>query len=254
MLFSKGVVMLKDEVPASRRNFIKLALGAGGTMAAMHTLGVSLFAEPVGKSGSYLKMTKLPYAQNALEPYISRNTIERHYYEHHLAYYKQLTGYIKVNPKYDNIPLEKLIDKTRGGILLEDALFNFGVLLWNHNFYWKSMKKGGGIIKNASDSDLTKIVIKTYGSIKKFKEKFIEKSMELGIGWVWLIKEGKDSVSLLRTDYGNTISLSKVKPLATIDLWEHAYYTDYGHERKKYVNNYLDHLVNWKFAEKNFKE
>ena len=240
--------MSKDLLKTNRREFIKFAAAAGGVLATMHATGTTVFAAPEA-ANVYIPLVKLPYPANALAPDISEKTVKQHYNDHHIAYYKQLTGYIKANPDYDKIPLDKLLVKTKGGILVEDSIYNMGVLLWNHNFYWQSMKPKGGI---KPTGDLTKKVIESFGSVEKFKQKFIDSAMELGIGWVWLVKtSGK--LDVVRTVYHDGLIATRYQPLITIDVWEHAYYMDYGNNRKTYVENYLNHLVNWDFAEANFK-
>lgn len=233
----------------NRRDFMRLVTLAGGTFAAMQALQVPLFAAPV-ETSKYVPLIKLPYAPAALGPYLSEKTVKRHYNEHHKAYYKRLTGYIEVNKEFKNIPLTDLIDKNRGKILTEEAIFLFAVLLYNHNFYWQSMKPKGGILPE-SKSALTKQVVASFGSVEKFKQKFVQRCMEVGIGWVWLIKTPK-GLDVIRTDYHDNPIPTKYPPLLTIDVWEHAYYMDYGPNRQKYVENYLNYLVNWDFAEANF--
>ena len=240
--------MSKDLLKTNRREFIKLAAAAGGVLATMHATGTPIFAAPEAAK-EYIPLVKLPYPTNALAPDISEKTVKQHYDSHHMAYYKQVTGYIKANPDYDKIPLDKLLVKTKGGILVEDSIFNMGVLLWNHNFYWQSMKPKGGIKPKGA---LTKKVIESFRSVENFKQKFIDSAMEMGIGWVWLVKTG-DKLNVVRTVYHDGLITSEHQPLITIDVWEHAYYMDYGNNRKKYVENYLNHLVNWDFAEANFK-
>lgn len=238
--------MNNDLLRTDRRDFIRLA-AAGGVLATMHASGFPVFAAETAKG--LIPLVKLPFPANALAPYISEKTVNQHYNSHHIAYYKQVTGYIKANPDYANIPLDDLLKKTKGGILVEDSIFNMGVLLWNHNFYWQSMKPKGGV---KPKGDLTKMVIKSLGSVEKFKKKFVDRAMDVGIGWVWLVKSA-DKLEVVRTIYHDGIITAKFTPLLTIDVWEHAYYMDYGNNRKKYVENYLNNLVNWDFAEANFK-
>ncbi len=243
--------MSKDVQVTNRRDFVKLLTAAGGVFAAMHTMRVPLVAVPAEPT-VYIPLVKLPFALTALEPYISERTVKQHYNEHHKAYYDRLTGYISVNKGFANIPLDDLIDKTRGKILTEEAIFHFAVLLWNHNFYWRSMKPKGGILSEKK-SALTKQLIDSFGSVEKFKQKFVQRCMEVGIGWVWLIKT-PNGLDVVRTDYHDNLIPTKYQPLITIDVWEHAYYMDYGPNRQKYVENYLNHLVNWDFAEVNFSK
>ncbi|MGD9200386.1 MAG: superoxide dismutase [Chitinispirillia bacterium] len=198
----------------------------------------------------YIPMVRLPYSPDALQPYISEKTIRLHYYNHHRSYHTRLLQYIKQNPDYDKIPLELLLLRTKGGIFIEDTLYNIGILLWNHNLYWQSMKPKGGILPE-SQSELTKQIIVTYGSVNEFKKKFIQKVYDVDVGWVWLVKTN-DSVEILRTLYHEAPIPSMNPILCTIDMWEHAYYIDYGRDIQKYAENYLDHLVNWEQAEQLF--
>ncbi len=112
------------------------------------------------------------------------------------------------------------------------------------------MKPNGGIV-SAKESKLTKAVVDSFGSVNTFKKKFIAKAMKIGIGWIWLFKTDK-GIEIVRTDYTTSLLPSNFKPLLVIDVWEHAYYIDYGNYRHKYIDNYLNHLVNWDFAEANF--
>jgi len=254
----------------NRRNFMKLAATAGGVFAGMHATGKYAFgtetpvqaaAKPPAASpaavtadmkSKFIPLTELPYPTRALQPYLSERTVYEHYHNHHMNYYNRVTGYIKSNPEYDNITLDDLLLKTKEGILLEAAIYNMGILLWNHNFYWPSMKPKGGI-KSAAQSALTKKIAETFGSVDKFKQKFMEKSLDIDVGWVWLVKNPEGKLEVLRTDYHDGPIMAKYVPLITIDVWEHAYYMDYGHDRQMYVDNYLNNLVNWDFAEANFK-
>lgn len=229
-----------------RRRFLKLTT-AGAAFAAIELAGINTFSQ---KTQSRIPEPHLPYPVDALEPYLSRKTLKLHFQEHHSAYYKKLVGYLSVNKEFSSYPLEQLIDQTRGGIFEKEAIFNFAVLMWNHNFYWQSMKPNGGVVSEQK-SLLTKHITDTFGSIAAFKNKFIERAMELGIGWVWLIKTA-DGLKITRTTYHNSPIDSEDKPLVTLDVWEHAYYMDYLDDRQEYVEKYLNNLINWDFAQKNY--
>lgn len=250
--------MLDSMNTKNRRDFMKVA-AAGGALAALHAAGLAkasdtkqASAQPASPKPTaaieYAPMVALPYAMNALEPYISAKTVNLHYNDHHKSYYERLKGYIKVNPDYDKIPLEKLVAKTKGGVLTDDTIYNIAVLLYGHNLYWQSMKPKGGIVKDTK-SFLTKMIIDSFGSVEKFRKDFTDKAMELGIGWVWLLKTDK-GIEIQRTVYHDAPIPSPEIILANLDVWEHAYYMDYENHRQKYVENYLDYLINWDFAEK----
>lgn len=189
-----------------------------------------------------LELPKLPYELDALEPHISKETLEFHYGKHHKTYVDKANGLIE-GTAFEKEPLEDIIRKAEGG------LFNQVAQIWNHTFYWNSMSPNGG---GKPEGELAKAIDEAFGSFDKFKEEFSTKAAGLfGSGWVWLVKkpdgklaieQGKDAENPLTTD--NTA-------LLTCDVWEHAYYIDYRNARPKYVEAYWN-LVNWGFAQKNF--
>lgn len=196
-------------------------------------------------------LVKLGYKTKALEPYLSEKTVYHHYTDHHMGYYYKLKKFLDDNPKYKKVPPVKLIRMKDDPAILESIRIN-AILLANHNFYWQSMKPKGGI-KSEKESKLTRAVVKSFGSVSSFKKKFITRAMKIGIGWIWLFKTDK-GIEIVRTDYTTSLLPSSYKPLLVIDVWEHAYYIDYGNYRHKYIDNYLNHLVNWDFAEENFNK
>ncbi len=192
------------------------------------------------------RLVKLPYSVHDLEPHISHRTVYHHYSDHHLSYYKKLKTFLQAHPEYKDAPLEKLMSLNGSSPEIKAAVIN-SILLNNHNYYWLSMKKGGGI-GHEKTSELTKRIIDVFGSVMRFKKTFTARAMKIGIGWIWLIKT-KNGLEVIRTDYTKTPIPSIHTPLFAIDVWEHAYYVDYGNLRYKYIENYLNHLVNWDFAE-----
>jgi Fe-Mn family superoxide dismutase len=191
-------------------------------------------------------LAELPYPKNMLAPYISINTLEFHYGKHHIAYLEKLNGLIK-DTELASDKLEAIIGKTAKDTS-KLAIFNNAAQVWNHAFYWQSMKKGGGgIPKGAIGSK-----IKTdFGSFDKFVEEFKKAALtQFGSGWAWLvIKDGK--LAVMKTSNADTPIAHGIKPLLTIDVWEHAYYLDYQNKRADYVEAFVKHLVNWDFAESN---
>ena len=148
---------------------------------------------------------------------------------------------------YNNASLERIIMETYGGITMIETLHIMATLSWNHDFFWKSMKPGGG---GEMPKKLSAKIIKSFGSVDAFKKKFKETAMTLGSGWAWLVKD-KDKLAVNYTSYHKTPLLQKQTPLITLDCWEHAYYLDYQNNKEKYVDAYLKHCVNWGFAEQN---
>lgn len=192
-------------------------------------------------------LPKLPYEQNALEPYITGNLMSFHYGKHHQAYVNKYNELTAGTPMADQ-PLEKVIKDTFGKAD-QKVLFNNAAQIFNHTFFWNSMKpKGGG----EPHAKVKSAIQHTWGDYTKFKTEFVTKATTLfGSGWVWLVKEG-DKLAIIQTKDAETpITGDKQKPLITLDVWEHAYYLDYQNKRPDFINAYMDHLVNWDFAEKN---
>jgi Fe-Mn family superoxide dismutase len=200
---------------------------------------------------SDLYLVKLAYETKGLEPYLSQRTVYHHYTDHHLDYYNKVKAFVNDNRKYKKVPPVKLLRIKDDPALLESVRTNI-VLLCNHNFYWQSMTPKGGIASEKK-SKLTKAVVDAFGSVNTFKKKFTAKAMKIGIGWIWLFKTDK-GIEIVRTDYTTSLLPSSYKPLLAMDVWEHAYYIDYGNFRQKYIENYLNYLVNWDFAEANYNK
>lgn len=188
------------------------------------------------------ELPELPYALNALEPYISQETLEYHYGKHHRAYVNKLNALVP-GTKFEGMPLEEIIMKSDGGI------FNNAAQVWNHTFYWHCMSpQGGGDPYDA----LAAAIDETFGSFNKFKEEFTNAALtQFGSGWAWLVKNKHGKLEVLQTlNAGNPMTDDKT-PLLTCDVWEHAYYIDTRNDRPKYVSNFWN-LVNWDFVVKNF--
>lgn len=193
------------------------------------------------------ELPKLDYAENALDPHISEQTVAIHYHKHHQGYLNKLKKAIG-DKKEAEKTLEELIRTTEGHV------FNCAAQVWNHSFYWKCMTPDGG---SKPAEKLAQAIDRDFGSLKEFKTKFTEAANgEFGSGWAWLTsdKNGKLHVTS-STDAENPLQSSESKtPLLTIDVWEHAYYLDYQNERGKYVEGFLDHLINWDFVSDNYNK
>ncbi len=185
----------------------------------------------------------LPYAMDALAPYMSRETLEFHYGKHHQAYVTNLNNLIKGN-EFENMPLEEIIRRSSGGV------FNNAAQVWNHTFFWNCMKPGGG---GEPTGALGQAIGKKWGSYAAFKEAFAKSAVgNFGSGWTWLVKKADGSVDIVNTSNAATPLTTADKPLMTADVWEHAYYIDYRNARPKFVETFLNNLVNWDFAARNF--
>lgn len=190
------------------------------------------------------ELPPLPYPMDALEPYISRETLEYHYGKHHKAYVDNLNNLIP-GTEFENLTLEEIVLKASGPI------FNNGAQVWNHTFYWNSLlPNGGGAPKGAIADAITR----DYGSFETFKEAFSKAAVTLfGSGWAWLVKNSDGKLEIVQTgNAGNPMTADK-KPLLTCDVWEHAYYIDYRNARPKYVENFWN-LVNWDFINRNLAD
>ncbi len=188
------------------------------------------------------KLPELPYAKDALAPYISAETMEYHYGKHHQAYVDKLNGMIP-GTEYEDMQLEDIIRKAPAG-----GLFNQAAQVWNHTFYWNSMSPDGG---KEPGGDLGSAIKSAFGSYEDFKKKFQETAVaNFGSGWTWLVAKSDGSVDIVNTDDAGNPMQQDLKPLMTCDVWEHAYYIDYRNARPKYVEAFFN-VVNWDFAARN---
>ncbi len=189
------------------------------------------------------ELPKLPYAMDALAPHISKETFEFHYGKHHQAYVTNLNGLVK-GTEFENASLEDIVKKSSGGV------FNNAAQVWNHTFFWNSMKPSGG---GKPAGALAAAIDRKWGGFDAFKEAFTKSAVgNFGSGWTWLVKKADGSVDLVNTSNAATVLTTADKALLTIDVWEHAYYIDYRNARPKFVETFLNSLANWDFAAKNF--
>jgi Fe-Mn family superoxide dismutase len=184
----------------------------------------------------------LPYSMDALEPHISRETLEYHYGKHHNAYVTNLNGMIE-GTDLAGASLEDIVRRSSGG------MFNNAAQVWNHTFYWHCLSPNGG---GSPDGDLGAAIDKAFGSFDAFKTEFSDKAVKLfGSGWAWLVKRPDGSLAISQTSNAETPLTGQDEPLLTCDVWEHAYYIDYRNARPKYVEAFWN-LVNWDFVSANY--
>jgi superoxide dismutase, Fe-Mn family len=195
---------------------------------------------------SPLALPALPYADNALAPIISENTIGFHYGKHHKAYVDNLTKLV-TGTVFADLPLEKIITSS-AGVADKMAIFNNAAQIWNHSFFWKSLRPNGG---GEPSAKLKQKIEASFGSVDACKKELSTAAMaQFGSGWAWLVLDG-DKLKVVKTGNAETPLTTSNKPLLTIDVWEHAYYLDYQNRRADYVNAVLDKLINWDFAAEN---
>lgn len=189
------------------------------------------------------ELPPLPYALDALQPHISRETLEYHYGKHHQTYINTLNDMIR-GTEFENMSLEDIVRKSKGPV------FNNAGQAWNHAFYWNCMSpKGGG--KPAGK--LAKAIDSKFGSLDEFKKQFSKAAAgTFGSGWAWLVKHPDGSIAIESTSNAGTPITTDRKPLLTCDVWEHAYYIDYRNVRGDYIAAFWN-VVNWKFVAERFE-
>ena len=181
------------------------------------------------------ELPALPYDMNALEPFISKETIEYHYGKHHAAYVKNLNGLVK-GTEFENSGLEEIIKKAKGGI------FNNGAQVWNHTFYWNCMSPDGGgeptgALMNAIKGD--------FGSFEAFKEQFSKAAATLFCsGWAWLVKSPQGRLEIVQESNAGNPLRNGIEPIMTCDVWEHAYYIDKRNLRPAYIEDFWK-VIDW---------
>ncbi len=193
-------------------------------------------------------LSSLPYVDNALSPVISANTISFHYGKHHKGYVENLNKLV-VGTEFAGMPLWEIITATAGKAD-KSAIFNNAAQAWNHAFYWSSLKpKGGG----EPPEGLKQKIEASFGTLDSCKKELTTAAMsQFGSGWAWLVLDG-DKLKVIKTSNADSPLTKGMKPLLTIDVWEHAYYLDYQNCRADYVNAVIDKLINWSFAADNLK-
>ena len=191
------------------------------------------------------ELPKLPYQNDALEPHISKKTVEFHYGKHHAAYVKNLNALI-ANTQFEKMNLEEIVRNSDG------AVFNNAAQVLNHTFYWNCLTPASKS-KTKPSGKLMKAIERDFGGFDDFKESFVKQSVSLfGSGWTWLVSDGNGKLSILRTDNAkNPLTMENTTPLLCCDVWEHAYYLDYQNVRADYLKEFW-HIINWSFVEKNY--
>ncbi len=186
----------------------------------------------------------LPYATNALQPHMSAETFEYHYAKHHQAYVTNLNNLIK-GTEYEALDLEAIVKKAPAG-----GIYNNAAQVWNHSFFWTCMKPAGG---GAPVGALADAINAKWGGLEEFKKAFQASAVgNFGSGWTWLMKKADGSVDIVNMGAAGTPLTTGDTALLCVDVWEHAYYIDYRNLRAKFVDVFLNNLVDWDFVAKNF--
>ncbi len=233
----------------SRRGFMKLASAIVGASL------LPKFAHAALKPRSFttekpmpFTLPPLPYAATALEPYISAKTFEFHHGKHHNAYVVKLNELVAGN-ELEKLGLEEIILKTAGDAS-KAAVFNNAAQIWNHTFFWSSMKPAGG---GKPSGALAAKIDADFGSYEKFAEEFKNAGLtQFGSGWAWLVVDASGKLAVRKTANAELPMTKGETALLTIDVWEHAYYIDYQNRRPDFISTFLEKLANWDFAAANF--
>jgi Fe-Mn family superoxide dismutase len=190
-----------------------------------------------------IQLPDLPYAKDALAPVISANTLDFHYGKHHRAYVDNLNKLIAGTP-FEKESLEAIIKKTAGDAA-KAGIFNNAAQIWNHSFYWRCLKPGGG---GAPTGEVAAKIAAAWGSYDKFAEELKTAGMtQFGSGWAWLVSDS-GQLKIVKTANADTPIAHGLNPLLTLDVWEHAYYLDYQNRRPDYLTAVIGKLINWDFV------
>lgn len=197
---------------------------------------------------SMLTLPPLPYAEDALEPVISAHTISFHYHKHHKGYVDKLNGLI-ANTEFAGLPLPEIVLKSAGRDDTVD-IFNNAGQVWNHTFYWHSLKPNGG---GEPPAALKKKMEEAFGTVDACKKSLAAAATTaFGSGWAWLVLDG-DTLKVIKTANADSPLAQRLTPLLALDVWEHAYYLDYQNRRPDYISAVIDKLIDWEFAANNLK-
>ncbi len=190
----------------------------------------------------------LPYAKDALAPYITANTLDFHHGKHHKAYVDNANKLV-AGTELESLSLEDIIRKTAGDAA-KAGIFNNTAQIWNHSFYWQCLKPAGGGLPTGP---IGENIIAVWGSYDKFVEELkTAGTTQFGSGWAWLVLDN-GQLKITKTANADTPIAHGLKPLLTIDVWEHAYYLDYQNRRPDYLATVIDKLINWDFANANMR-
>jgi superoxide dismutase, Fe-Mn family len=228
-----------------RRKFVVGSMAAGAALMLGRRLSAAETQSKDSKKGESsmsFQQPELPYALDALEPFLSKEQMTFHYTKHQAAYFKNLNGLVEGKPEAE-MQLRDLIIKSTG------PTFNNAAQAWNHTFLWNSFKpKGGASPKGA----LASAIDRDFGNLKDFQKAFSEAAVKLfGSGWCWLACDGKGKLEIVPLSNAGTPLTAQKEPLLTLDVWEHAYYIDYRNDRAKYAEAFWNY-ANWDFAGENF--
>ncbi len=201
-----------------------------------------------GESGPH-KLAPLPFEEDGLEPVISRRTLAFHHGRHHKAYVEKLNAAV-VGTDLEDLRLDEVILRTVDDPA-RSKIYNNAAQAWNHDFFWQSLKPGGG---GSPPAELRKRIDASFGSLDEMEKRFAEAAIAVfGSGWAWLVSDDEQRLRVLETGNGDNPLVLGMTALLTVDVWEHAYYLDYQNRREDYVHNLIGELINYEFAAQNLR-
>lgn len=209
-----------------------------------------IYSRIANQEKSIFILPNLPYASKDLEPFYSEKLINLHHGKHHQTYVTNLNNLVK-DTEFADKSLEEIMvlsanDKSK------IALFNNAAQIWNHTFFWHCMKKNGGGVATGKILDQINL---DFGNFENFKQEFSQKALTVfGSGWCWLVMNQDRKLSIVQSSNAGNPLVDGLKPLLTIDVWEHAYYPDYENRRAEFITKFFDNLVNWDFVNSIFNE
>jgi len=197
------------------------------------------------ETGGHFTLTPLPYAEDALAPVISRETVALHYGKHHRAYVDKL-NHLVAGTQFARMPIDEIVKRT-AAVAARAEIFNNAGQAWNHHFYWRSLAPGGG----RPGAELRRHLDRDLGGYDAFAEAFTKAAVgQFGSGWAWLVFDDGE-LKIMTTANGDSPMARGITSLLAVDVWEHAYYLDYRNEREKHVRQVVDRLLDWEFAAQN---
>lgn len=195
------------------------------------------------------ELPPLPFDYTALEPHVSKSTLEFHHDKHHAAYVNKYNDMVK-GTDMESKSIEEVIKATYNDSS-KSGIFNNAAQAWNHTFYWNCIKPGGGGQPSGALADK---IAADFGSFDKFKEEFASAAAtQFGSGWAWLVLD-KGTLKVAKTSNAENPIAMGMTPLLTIDVWEHAYYLDYQNKRPDYIQTFISSLINWDFVAEQMKK
>jgi superoxide dismutase, Fe-Mn family len=227
-----------------KKKLIKMVHHLPKSVRLLGVIGLALLLIGCGKADEKpsISLEPLPYKMDALKPYISDQTMRIHYGKHYTGYVDKANQLLK-GKGFEGKTADEIIVLTSGKKEYT-AIFNNVAQAWNHSFFWKCLKPGGATV----DGELADLIIKSFGSFDNFKQNFLDAAnSQFGSGWTWLVLGG-EKLKIITTANADTPIAHGLKPLFTVDVWEHAYYLDYQNRRADFVKNVLDHLADWDFV------